>query len=125
MSTNLVVLEGSLNAEPEMKTTTGGKTLANFELAVPNYQKDSFIFKVTAWGDLAEQIRNLPQGTKLTVYGRMTQRKYEWQGAQKTANDIVANSIDVRVQKTDSRFETKQVSKPQPTQEFDDSQIPF
>lgn len=125
MSQTLVVIEGSLAGEPQVKYTPKGNSLANFEMAVPNgygkNAKDPFVFKVTAWGDLAQTVAELPVGTKLTMYGRLTSRNYEWNGQQKTATDIVANVIDVR--KTDNEQPARQTS-PQ-TQQVEDSEIPF
>jgi len=96
----LVVIEGTLHGQAEMKSTSTGKQLATLEIAVPNgygkAAKEPSIFKVTAWAELAELAGNLPPDTKLTIYGRLTSRTYQWQGATKTATEIVANSIDVR-----------------------------
>ena len=100
MSSTLVVIEGALTSEPVVKYTAKGAALANFEMTVPNgygkSAKDPFVFKVTAWNDLAEAIAQLSPGTKFTMYGRLTSRNYEWQGQQNTSTDIVANTIDVR-----------------------------
>lgn len=123
MSANLLVLEGTLNNEPEFKATSTGKTLANFEISVPQYKGEAFVFKITAWNDLAESLRGLPQGAKLTVYGRVTQRKYEWQGAQKTSNEFVANSLDIRP--LDGQYKASRTSKPQPAAAIADEDIPF
>ena len=129
MSSTLVVIEGSLAGEPIVKYTSSGKALANFEMAVANgygkNAKDPFIFKVTAWNDLAEAIAQLSPGSKFTMYGRLTSRTYEWQGQTKKSTDIVANVIDVR--KADEQSEApvrKPAARPQ-AQEVRDEDIPF
>lgn len=126
---NLVAQSGTIFGTPEIKSTSGGKTLATFYIQQENgygqYKKDPFVFKITAWGDLAETVGGLPEGTKLTVYGRMTSRNYEYNGP-KTAQEIVANVVDVRAS-TGSNV-TRTAAKPQTRparQEIDDSDIPF
>jgi single-stranded DNA-binding protein len=130
MSSTLVVIEGSLAGEPVVKYTAKGAALANFEMAVANgygkNAKDPFVFKVTAWNDLAESLAQLAPGTKFTMYGRLTSRNYEWQGQQKTSTDIVANTIDVR--KTDNEQAPPArtpAARPQQTQQIADEDIPF
>ena len=124
MPSTLVVIEGSLAGDPQIKQTSGGKTLANFELAVPNgygkSAKDPFVFKVTAWSELAEQVAQLQPGTKLTMYGRLTSRTYDWNGQTKTATDIVANSLDVRTESVQ-----KPAARQQRQEEIDPDSIPF
>lgn len=121
MGSTLVVIEGSLASEPAVKYTSTGKPLANFEIAVPNgygkQAKDPFIFKVTAWNELAESVSQLSPGTKLTMYGRLTSRTYDWNGQTKTATDIVANSLDIRKDNTET---VQKPARQQATQEPED-----
>jgi len=122
MSSTLVDIEGMLHDKASVKYTSSGKPLATFEMAVANgygkNAKEPFLFKVTAWNALAEQIAGFAPETKFTVYGRLTSRTYEWQGQQKKSMDIVANVIDVR--ETDS----KPAARPQ-TQQVSEEECPF
>jgi single-strand DNA-binding protein len=117
----LVVIEGTIKGTPEIKYTQAGKPLANFEVSVPNgygkTAKDPFVFKVTAWESVADQVGSLTPDTRVTVYARLTQRKYEWQGQSKTATEIVANTVDAR-----GSVPAKTTQTPAPV---DDSDIPF
>jgi len=123
---NLVVLDGTLGRDVELKTTTTGKSVANFSIAVDNgfgeNKKDPFWFNVTAWGSLADDAAHqIGKGAKVTVYGRLTTRKYTNKaGTEVTVTEVVANAFAVR--KTDN---PKPASRPQQTQPIDDSDIPF
>ena len=120
---NIVILDGTLGRDAEIKYTTTGKSVANFSIAVDNgfgeNKKDPFWFNVVAWNELAEDAGKLGRGSKVTVYGRPTTRKYTNKaGVEVTVTEIVANAFSVR--KTDS----KPASRPQ-AQQIDDSEIPF
>lgn len=99
MNSSFVLIEGTLSESPEQKYTSKGKTFCNFQIGVETGfgdKKSTGNVKVTAWEDVAEQILALPVGSKFTMYGRLNPRQYEYQGATKTAVDIVADSIQVR-----------------------------
>lgn len=93
----LVVLEGTLVAAPTVKTTSGGKSLAEFEVQVENgagqYRKDPYVFRVKTWEP--DTVSDLAAGAKLTVFGRLTTRSYDWQGQTKTAMEIIVKKVDV------------------------------
>jgi single-strand DNA-binding protein len=130
---NLVVLDGTLGRDVELKSTTTGKSVANFSIAVDNgfgeNKKDPFWFNVVAWGSLAEVAGNqLRKGSKLTVYGRLTTRKYTNKtDVEVTVTEVVANAFEVR--KTDKSEDRKpagggQSYRPQ-TNQVADEDIPF
>jgi single-strand DNA-binding protein len=102
MSQNLVVIDGTLGRDPEAKFTTTGKAVTNFSVAVDNgwgeSKKPPFWFSVVAWGKLAETAaRDLSKGSKVTVFGRLTTRKYTNKtGVEVTLTEIVANCLDIR-----------------------------
>jgi single-strand DNA-binding protein len=121
--TNIVIVDGALGRDPEIKTTTTGKSVANFSVAVENgygaAKKEPFWFNVTAWNELADLAgRELSKGSKLTVYGRLTTRSWEKDGQKRTVTEIVANAFDIRKDKAESK------PKPQ-AQEIADEDIPF
>lgn len=124
MSTNIVVIEGALGREPEAKFTTTGKAVTNFSVAVDNgwgqNKKDPFWFNVVTWNALAETAaRDLSKGIKVTVYGRLTTRKYtNKSGVEVTVTEIVANALDIR-EPRDAKPATA------PAQDIQDSDIPF
>jgi single-strand DNA-binding protein len=124
--TNLVVVDGTLGRDPESKFTTTGKPVTNFSIAVDNgygeNKKPPFWFNVVAWGDQAELAGRLAKGSKVTVYGRLTTRKYTNKtGVEVTVTEIVANALSAResVQKTDRPQSAAQA------QTIDESDVPF
>jgi single-strand DNA-binding protein len=100
--TNITILEGTLGRDVEQKLTTTGKAVANFSIAVDNgygaNKREPFWFSVVAWGPLAETAaRGLSKGSKVTVYGRLTTRKYTNKaGVEVTVTEVVANAFDIR-----------------------------
>lgn len=100
MSINRVVLVGRLTRDPELRTTTNGKSVASFGIAVqkkfkPQEGPDADFFTVSCWGSTAEFASNyLSKGRLVAVDGRLQSRKYATQdGAQREAIEIVADSV--------------------------------
>ncbi|NCU31127.1 single-stranded DNA-binding protein [Candidatus Saccharibacteria bacterium] len=83
---NKVILMGNLTRDPEVRTTSGGQSVANFSLAVNRSWKDqngqtqevvSYIDCV-AWGKAGEIIAQyLNKGRPVLVSGRLDQRSWE------------------------------------------------
>ena len=130
---NLVAIDGTLGRDAEQKFTTTGKPVTNFSIAVDNgfgeNKKDPFWFNVVAWGELAEAAGKLSKGSKVTIYGRLTSRKYTNKAqVEITVTEIVANAFEVR--KTDNRSSESRGNstvqgRPQQTQQVADEDIPF
>ena len=79
-SINQVILMGRLTRDPEQRTTTTGKTIASFGIAVDRGgQEDAAdFFNVTAWeklGDLV--IQYLAKGRRVLVQGRLRQDTWD------------------------------------------------
>jgi single-strand DNA-binding protein len=101
---NRVVLTGNLTADPELRSTPGGATMARLRLAVntrrrnpssgaweekPNY------FDVTVWGAQAENCKTyLSKGRPVAVDGRLEWREFEAKdGSKRQAVEIIAESV--------------------------------
>jgi single-strand DNA-binding protein len=97
MSINRVVLVGRLTRDPELRTTTTGKSVVNCGLAVDNpYDKDNTnFFNFVAWGKSAEFCANyLSKGRLVAVDGRLQQRKYTTQDGQtREVVEVVADNV--------------------------------
>ncbi len=77
---NLVILEGRLGADPDVRYTGSGKAVANFDIAVGRPGKDAGadFFRVITWERLAETIgNNLEKGRRVLVEARLQKRSYE------------------------------------------------
>lgn len=98
---NRVVITGRLTRDPEVRTTTTGKNVASFTIAVDRRFKGADgvtadFFRVTAWGQPADYAGNyLHKGRLVGVDGRLQQRKYtDSQGASRESIEIVADIVN-------------------------------
>lgn len=78
---NKVFLIGRLTAAPELRTTTNGKSVSEFTIAVDRYkngEKDADFIRCTAWDKQADNLtRYQRQGDKIAVIGSLRVEKYE------------------------------------------------
>lgn len=93
---NIITLAGRLIADPELKTTSNGKQVASFCVAVKKQRpptdggKDSDFFSCRAWGKDAEYVTNYgAKGRQIMVSGTMESREYK----EKTYWDISASRV--------------------------------
>ena len=97
-SINQVILMGRLVRDPEQRTTTTGKTIASFSIAVDRGgQEDAAdFFNVTAWeklGDLV--IQYLAKGRRVLVQGRLRQDSWDDKETGKKQSRIEVTATDV------------------------------
>ena len=107
---NKVILGGRLTADPELKQTPSGVSVAQFSLAVNRkYQKDgeqqADFFNCTAWRGTAEFIsKYFRKGSSLCVVGTIQNRSWEDNNGQKRyATDIVIDEAMFVDGKNDSQ----------------------
>ncbi len=103
-SVNKVVLMGHLAADPELKATTSGTSVANFKLATNRDWKTSDgerheatdYHRIIAWRKLAEICAmHLKKGAGVYLEGRLMNRQYtDKEGKDKNITEIVADSIN-------------------------------
>ncbi len=97
-SINQVILLGRLTRDPELRTTTSGKNIVNFSIAVDRGGQDDTadFFEVTAWeklGDLVMQY--LGKGRKVLVQGRLRQDSWDDKETGKKRTKIEVTATDV------------------------------
>ena len=99
---NRVVLIGRLVRDPELRTTTNGKSVVSFSIAVNKRIKpqdpsepDAHFFRIQAWGQTAEYVSNyLAKGRLVVVDGRLEQRSWtDSQGQKRDSVEVVADSV--------------------------------
>jgi single-strand DNA-binding protein len=96
MGMNLVVLEGRLTKDPELKHTGGDVAFCNFSIAVErDYtlqatgERPTDFFNVIAWRAQAEAIAKFfCKGKLIIVQGQLQTDKYESNGEQRTSYRI-------------------------------------
>lgn len=97
-SINQVILMGRLTRDPEQRTTSTGKTIASFSLAVDRGGQDdqADFFDVTAWEKLGELVvQYLSKGRRCLVQGRLRQDSWDDKetGKKRSKVEIVATDV--------------------------------
>lgn len=97
--TNICTIAGRLTREPELRTTTSGKSVATMTLATEDgwgENKKTYFIPIVAWGKTAEACANyLVKGQKATVTGRITTRSWDGKdGKRHSITEIVATNVD-------------------------------
>ena len=101
---NLVIIEGFLGRDPEMRYTPSGRPVTEFTVAVnqstKNQQTGEWVeetdwFRVSVFGDRAERAaEQLRKGNRVFVDGRFRTREFEGQDGQKrTSLDVIADNV--------------------------------
>jgi single-strand DNA-binding protein len=97
-SINQVILMGRLTADPEQRTTSTGKVIASFSIAVDRGGQDDAtdFFNVTAWEKLAELVvKYLGKGRRVLVQGRLRQDSWDDKetGKKRSKVEVVATDV--------------------------------
>lgn len=112
---NKIMLGGRLTADPELKQTQSGISVATFSIAVnrrvrsdnnTNNQPTADFFNVTAWRERAEFVTKFfRKGASIFIVGSLQNRSWtDQQGQKHYATDVVAEEIYF----VDSRAESPQ-----------------
>lgn len=100
---NQVMLMGRLSQDPEVKSTTTGKTLAHLNLAVDKASGDGTdFFNLTAWektAELAQQYLN--KGSKVLIQGSLSIDSWEKDGQKFSRPNITVRDITFLDSKSD------------------------
>lgn len=104
---NMIILKGRLTADPELKQTTSGVSVVEFNLAVPRrFDKDKTDFiKCIAWRQTAEFIsQHFTKGSQILVTGAM--QNEQWTDKDGHKRDSWTVNIDA-VEFTERKEDTK------------------
>lgn len=116
----VITVVGNLTADPEMRTTRNGSTVANFSIAatprVFDKQSDQWVdgdalfLRCSAWRDLATHCaQSLSKGMRVIAQGRLQQRSYQAQdGSNRTVIELQVDEIGPSL-----KYATAQVQKMQ------------
>ena len=106
---NKVFLIGRLVKDPEIRTTSTGKKVASFSLAISDGKDQSGqeitqFFNGSAWERLAEIIEMyVKKGTKVAIFGSLKNRSWDApDGTKRYATDILAREMEILSSKNDS-----------------------
>ena len=96
---NSVTITGRLAAQPEVKTTSTGKSVCSFRLAVnrPRVKDKTDWIPCTAWNQSAEYLsKYASKGNRIGVSGVLTSREYEDKdGNKRTAYEVLTDSVEI------------------------------
>ena len=101
MSLNRCVLQGRLVADPELRQTNGGISVANLRIAVDRNFKDADgnkgadFFNCTAWRGTADFIaKYFHKGEMIVLDGKLQNSQYtDKNGENRTVTQIVVDSV--------------------------------
>lgn len=107
---NCVTLMGRLVADPELRTTTTGKSVASFCIAVDRSfvrageQRQADFINIVAWESTANFVsRYFTKGSMIAVQGSIQTRNYEDKnGNKRTAFEVIAREVSFCGSKSDS-----------------------
>ena len=107
---NCVTLMGRLVADPELRTTTSGKAVATFRIAVDRSfvkqgeQRQADFITIVVWESTADFVcRYFSKGSMIALQGRIQTRNYEDNnGNKRTAFEVVANEVSFCGSKNES-----------------------
>ena len=101
----VITIVGNLTADPELRTTRNGGTVANFSIAATSrvYDRqsnqwvdgDALFLRCSAWRDLATHCaQSLAKGMRVIAQGRLQQRSYQAQdGSNRTVIELQVDEI--------------------------------
>lgn len=123
---NKVILRGRLTRDPETRTTQNGKSWCRFCVAVDRRGKDAgadFI-NCVAWDKTADLVAKWwTKGKGILLEGCLRVHKYESNGQNRTASEVVVQSVEFCGSKNSSQGQTGNYSN-QGTS-VDDEEVPF
>lgn len=130
---NKFICVGRLTKDPELQTTTSGKSLARFSVAVKrdyatDGQTECDFFNCVVWGAFAETCNKyLKKGSKVIVEGRLNTRTYESNdGAKKLIYEINATNVEFLSNTKTSGQENKEDEEKVPElSPINDEDLPF
>ncbi|MBU6500293.1 MAG: single-stranded DNA-binding protein [Patescibacteria group bacterium] len=103
MNLNKVFLIGRLTADPQLRTTAGGQSVASFSLATNRVwtdksgakQESTEFHNIVVWGRQAEITSQfLTKGSTVMIEGRLQTRSWQdKQGQSRKTTDIVAERV--------------------------------
>ena len=141
MVDNTVTIVGNLTADPEVRVTDSGATLAEIRIA-QNKRKsnsdgswddgDAMYFQGTVWNDMAENAAaSLQKGMRVIVVGRLNYRSWETQdGQNRSVVDISIDEIAPSLRWAKANIERSSgggSSSPQPVarENYEEDEAPF
>lgn len=121
---NVIAIMGRLVADPQLRQTQQGTSVASFRIACDrnradqNGQRQADFFDVVAWRGTAEFVcKYFQKGSMIAIDGQLQSRQYQDKnGNNRTAIEIVANNVNFTGSKSSSGGGNYAASAPAPQQ---------
>ena len=123
---NLYAFSGNITKDIDLRTTTGGKQVANFSIAI-NEGKDKTLFlNCVAWDKTGELISQYcKKGDRLSGSGKIDIRKWtDKEGKDQWTTEIIVNQFDFPPKRADTPTNDAPMTGNMPSA-MDDSDLPF
>lgn len=94
---NRLTIIGNLTKDPELRTTSTGKSVCSFTVAVNRRCQDqeADFFRVSAWNQLGESCaKYLIKGRKVAVIGSVSVHVYESNGKPGASMEVTAQDVE-------------------------------
>lgn len=107
---NVIAIMGRLVADPQLRQTQQGTSVASFRIACDrnradqNGQRQADFFDVVAWRGTAEFVcKYFQKGSMIAIDGQLQSRQYQDKnGNNRTAIEIIANNVNFTGSKSSS-----------------------
>ena len=98
---NNITIVGNLTRDPEVRTTSSGKTMTKCTVAVNRFKDSVDYFNVVIWGKSGEYIGSYAKkGDKIGCVGSMRNDAYEKDGVKKDFWQLNANDATILSSRT-------------------------
>lgn len=93
---NKLTIIGNLVRDPEIRTTTSGKDVCSFTVAVNRKNEGADFFRVSAWNGLADICKKyLAKGRKVCVVGAVSVNVFtDSKGETKASMEVNADDVE-------------------------------
>lgn len=106
---NNVTLIGRVTEDIELRTTTNGKSVANFTLAVRRNKEETDFIDCKAWKGTADYLSTyIHKGNRIAVTGRLEQERWEKDSKKYSKLLVVVNEV------TPAEYSEKKISQDEP-----------
>lgn len=131
---NKLHIIGNLTNDPELRTTTSGKSVCTFTVAVnrrktqSNQNPETDYFRVSVWDKLGENCaKYLTKGKKVAVIGSVSVRTYDTNsGEHRASMEVQAGDVEFLSPRSDSVDQQSGMTKASPADNpFADDDRPY
>lgn len=130
---NKIFLLGGLVRDPELNTTSNGKSVCKFSIGVKRKfentegQRESDYFNIVVWGTMGENCNKyLRKGSKVSIIGSVQTRTYDAKdGTKRYVTEVIAETVEFISSGTNKSGNTQSQTETPELEEISDSDLPF